>query len=428
MSRARRLYALAAGCAAVLGLWYGLRNFEEAIASPPHDMVVDWNGARALRAGYDPYSAEGLRFLALPPSTGLGHPPTTFVWFLPLADLSLAACKAVWNQLVVLLLFLHLLVIVTELELPSPLLTLPLLFGAVLSTSWMCDHFLVAQLSEVIALLYALAWYHLRRGRDGWAGVALGLACTLKFFPAVVILLLLLVGRWRVAPWAAAAWSAFAVPVTAKIGLHAWREFAAQQAPIAARWLVHVRNASVFGMVQRLHYPLCTSRDGLRAPWVPGLWIAAAIVLALIALAWRVTRGAARRGPRAIDLPFALFTALSLISSQWAWEHYYTALLLPLAVAGVALWRARRAGLGRRGLTAGVTALVGCVALLALSIHWKSGIWFRWYTATPPPHYRLHLVEAFADLPTPLALALLASLLVWSERRAPGALDDLRLD
>jgi len=72
------------------------------------------------------------------------------------------------------------------------------LVSLAISTNWLEYHFTVVQFSEIIAFFYVLGWVFLRRGRDTLGGVCLGLAATIKFFPAVMIGMLFFGKRWRV--------------------------------------------------------------------------------------------------------------------------------------------------------------------------------------------------------------------------------------
>lgn len=422
---ATRLYPIVALVLAGWLLVGGFESYGRTLKGQPWDILLDWNGARVIRMGKNPYQPEGQQVgrgrewitIAGPNLPfNVGHPPTTLVWFLPLAQLDLGAARQVWDELTLLLLFFHLLLIASELSLPSPLATTALLFGLVLSTSWMQDHLGVGQLSEAIAFLYVVAWYHLRRGRDAAAGVALGLACTLKFYPATVVLLLLLSRRWRAVAAAAAAFAAVAVPITWRLGLSSWWLFLEQAKPYTARWLAHISNASLAGILQRVHYPTCLAGDVYRVTWQPGAVVASALSLALIALSWRLGRGVQRRGA-AVDLPFALFTTVSMITGPYSWEHYDVTLILPLLVVATALVRARREGLGAGFVALGASATAAVVLMLADDIGTKKALWQQYQGAHKPSHVLLHLHEVANWLPAPTLILLLALLIAWFARR-----------
>jgi hypothetical protein len=422
-----RALDVALAAAALAALYFGFKDYQAVAVNKPYDAIIDWGGARAIARGIDPYSVEGLKLWGGSMAVGQGHPPTTLVWFLPLAPLELMQMKAAWNALTVLLLALHCVIVLRELRAPRIALLAPLSLGLVLTAWWMRDHFSVVQLSEQIAFLYLLAWYFLRRGREVAAGAMLGLACTLKLYPGVAVLFLALTRRWRGLAAAAVAWAAIAVPVTARLGIGAWQKFLEQARPYTVYWMTHVRNASIQGIVQRLHFPICQFRPSHREPWLPGTHIATAISLALIALVWWLTRRAARRA-ESVDLPFAAFTLLSMITGPYAWEHYAVTLLLPFALCAAALWRARSAGLPRGFLVAGGLSLAAVAGMLSQNIFIKNQLWDAWHGPARPSHLLLHFYEVSSWLPAPLLTVLCVALVAWSERRAPGALDRLTVE
>jgi hypothetical protein len=58
-------------------------------------------------------------------------------------------------------------------------------------------HLTCGQMQLLILMLATLAWLCLRRGRDGTAGVLLGLTIALKLYPALILLPLFIQRRWR---------------------------------------------------------------------------------------------------------------------------------------------------------------------------------------------------------------------------------------
>jgi phage shock protein PspC (stress-responsive transcriptional regulator) len=373
----------------------------------PYDGVTDWLGARAFLDGIDPYSPDGLQKLGL---RQYGHPPTTSFWFLPFAGLDLGQMHAVVGYLTLLILLFFLLVLVREMEVPAPLATTWLAFALLLRCDWVMNHLEIAQISLFIAFAYLLAWTLARRGRDITAGVMLGLACTFKLFPGLVVLFFLVSRRWRVVLAAVAAYLVVALVMTGGYGLAAWPEFFAQQPAIADKWMDNIQNASIHGIVLRCFRPACTGRG----PVLPvAMLISSGVVLGLFGLFFWLARRA-RRQIEDFDLAFALFTVLSVFASQWVWEHYYVTLLLPIAVAASSLGRAIRAGMDQRAGALGVLALAAIVVMLSIDRLLKIKLQHA-LAHDPSVHLRMHLYEAMNWLPTVLLLVLLA-LLLWRRR------------
>jgi hypothetical protein len=329
------------------------------------DGAMDWQAAQMFWHGLSPYSAESLSQLQV---AGFGHPPTTPFWFLPLADLD-QPMLAEYLGIVNLGLALALVAIaVFNLRLPAPYLVSALVFGFVQSLPPAQEHARVIQISVWIALAYALAWHWLRRGRDLEAGCMLGLACTLKLFPGLLVLYLLWHRRWRAVAAAVAAFLAIASVMTWRWGLGAWSAFFQQQGAIAQRWLPDVRNASLHGVIRRFFAARCE-----RVP-VDDIRATAAIValsLLLVATACWLSARARRRLPErvAFDRSFSLFCVLSAFLNPWIWEHYFYLLILPALVAARAIAE-ELTGVWQRWVAGGLPwtrlALAGALGMASL--------------------------------------------------------------
>lgn len=117
------------------------------------DALLDWKSARLFLQGKSPYTAEGLAFLR---QDGMGHPPTTPFWYLPLADFEKPVVAQLSAFLLLVLLPLHAFLCAKALKYPFPLATALLVSSAVTATSWLAYHFDAIQFSEPIAFLYVL--------------------------------------------------------------------------------------------------------------------------------------------------------------------------------------------------------------------------------------------------------------------------------
>src|SRR5262249_32021702 len=140
---------------------------------------------------------------------------------------------------------------------PAAPATVALVFGFVLHQSWMHYHLAMIQIGQPVALLFVLSWWFLRRRRQIEGGAMMGLACTFKLFPGLMMIFLLLTRRFRAFVAGAAAWLAIAVFMTARYGLVAWREYFAKQPEINDYWAASVKNGGLPGVVLRLFWPAC---------------------------------------------------------------------------------------------------------------------------------------------------------------------------
>ena len=199
-----------------------------------YDALADWKGARLFLLGQSPYSAEGLAALG---QSSMGHPPTTPFWYLPLAGYEKSVVAQLSSVLLVMLLPLHAFLCAKELKYPVPFAIAVLVSSAVLTTSWFSYHFDAIQYSEPIAFWYVIAWWLLRRKRDVGAGVCLGAALTMKLFPGLLLILLLVARRFRALFAAVGTYLVIAAVMTRGYGVTSWLDFFKQQDGIARDWL-----------------------------------------------------------------------------------------------------------------------------------------------------------------------------------------------
>lgn len=398
-ARARHLGNAAAALAGVALLVVAAGRIDAAVNTGfAGDLVVDHRAARAFWEGYTPFSPEGARRAGLAEygPTGIGHPPTTSLSILPLAGVSLETARKVvaWSSFVTL---------VGGLALAAWLLGLPagaglLLAGLVASAPFFIYLAALGQVSQWIAFTYLLAWWAVRRGRPAAAGAALGLACTLKLFPGVMVLWLAVTRRWRAVAVAVAVYAAAAIVMTARFGLDSWRVFFAAQGEVANAWVANVANQSLHGVAQRLWAsPACE---------LPGRVASEALALSSLVAVAMLVFGArqARRAP-ASDLTFASFALLSVLTSQWAWQHYNVLLALPALITAAGL---RAAWPAQRTLVwAGVAVLAALLVTWRLDVRATTVLQLALWRGEPV-HLRLHVAEALAWLP-----GLLLLLVVW---------------
>jgi hypothetical protein len=402
--RAGEIAALAAGLL-LLGVAIP-RIHHAATTSFPADLVVDHRAARAFLAGDSPFSVDGARRAGLAPlgPTGLGHPPTTSFWILPLAPLEVTTARRV-------LAWIDLATLIAEVVIAGLLLGWSggpalLVAGLVANAPFFLYLVNLGQVSQLIAFAFFLAWWALRRGRPRLAGVALGAACTLKLFPAILVLWLVLTRRWRAFLAAVATYLVAAVVMTARFGLDSWRVFFVAQKEVANAWVANVANQSLHGVFQRLWASPACELPGRVAP--EALALSTLVSLVLLALAARRTREDGT--DQCLDLAFAAFAVLSVLTSQWAWPHYNVLFVLPAMIAATALQGAQ-----------GIRRWTGAVVLLGLLLSWQvevraaAALQNALWRGDRAAHLPLHAVEVLGWAPGVLLLALILTLAGRSE-------------
>jgi hypothetical protein len=381
------------------------------------DLMVDHRLAGAFRDGYNPYSPEGGRRAKLQElgTSGWGHPPTTAVAAAPLANMTLEAATQVVGWLSVTLLLLSLVLLARDLKLPGETYTAWLAFAFLLYCPFMAWHLKLGQLSVGIACAYIAAWRALRTKQDVLAGIVLGAACGLKYFPGVMFFWLVSLRRWRAAAAMAAVFLAIAGLATARFGTESWMMFAERQGPIADTWMANVQNQSIHGIVLRGFFPTCVLAKA--KPMMTATLISVSVSLVMFGLAaWRTAR--ARRNDQAVDLSFALFAVLSSFTSQWAWEHYNVIFFAPLAIL---FTHARSAWAEMRGWNRIVRPIVGGVVITVMLATWlippalRAELQNQYRLHKMRVHTKLHLVEVANWIPV-VALILVLGWWLWTLR------------
>jgi hypothetical protein len=388
----------------------------------PWDGKVDWFAARAWWSGVNPYSAAQLRIIKL---DGLGHPPTTPFWFLPLASLDMFKMNFALALFVTTLLLGHFTLISVALDVPRrwPLRAVAIVLGSsiVLATQWMNYHLGLAQLSEIIAFLIVLGWFLLRRDEDVAGGIVLGLACTLKFFPGVMVACLLFGRRFRAVAAALMAWLAVNVVMLSRYGFEAWPQFFRGNRILTEYWIGNLRNGSIFGIVLRAFVPSCRGPSGSRpAATMTAMAISVVILLGTFWLTRRRWRDA-----RLLDLPYALMALAAYFCNPWIWEHYNVLLILPMSIAAFAVWQGRisplDAPLSRNVRLLGVIILASVSALLLFLPLGYCAALMGQIRHRPSVHVAMHVAEV-ANWISPVLLMTLFVAMLWPSRAsAPRA-------
>jgi hypothetical protein len=335
------------GLFALLGIW---QLVQVATTSPYswHDFTQDYVAAEDVLADRNPYRAQNERigeiFNMPPPKEGPAysfHPPSTIVFFLPLALLPYPAAFVAWE--IVQVLCLGAIVVVTMRVLGRPLgalATLAITLGLV--AVWpLGQNFVEGQLNVAVAAGIAVCWYALRVRRPTVAGVALATAVALKPLAGLFILWAIWRREWCLLASTAVALSIYGAIGLALAGIDGTRDYVTTAYPLHAElWPGYQDNASPQGFYTRLFGP---------SPWrprppYPTAGLAAALTLATWAVAvgllfWRI--GWRRPTSERLNREFAALGATMLLVTPIIWPHYYVVLVAPVAVIAMSLWRAQ---------------------------------------------------------------------------------------
>jgi len=379
---------------------------------PAYDFVIDQRLARGFVEGFNAYSPEGARRAGLDQwLTGLGHPPTTPFWAIPFVPFETHVANTAVAWFTLCLLLLQIAKLADEQRWWAPWAHAWLVFAAIVNTDFFLMHIGLGQFSVAIGFCFFLTWLLARKGQDVSAGIPLGIACTIKVFPAFVVFYFLVTRRFRVVVSACVVYLSVAVVMTARYGWSSWHYFSQRQRLIMDEWLGRIQNQSLFGITEHLFHPTCQPRQPVSHV---GLWLGIVLTLLILAMVTRLAQRALQHHPDS-DVPFAAFVALSVFCSQWTWEHYDVILLFPLAVAARHFVRGGRDGkrASPRALLNGAALLLlfGFVCLLRMSIGYKETYQNRVWRGDASAHGLLHLFEVLNWLPLAGLLVTLAAIL-----------------
>lgn len=179
--------------------------------------------------------------------------------------------------------------------------------------------------SVLICALVILAWFWLKRRRALLAGLTIALAASLKAYPGLIILPLLVLNR-RAFVSAVSFLLILALLVSAFCG---WNTF-----PRFLETAQQVKDS--FGQ-NRNNYSLLSAAAGLTRPMTSSesmflfIFLALLLVFPVLFILYTGIR-AALPEKQQIDLGFALFACMACLLSPTAWSHYFSLLVLPFAV------------------------------------------------------------------------------------------------
>ncbi len=185
----------------------------------------------------------------------------------------------------------------------------------------------LGQSGLLLTVLLVLAWDALHRGRPVLAGIAVGVAASLKMFPA--LLLVYFLARHRRAFVAAMITILLLLGfVVAIAGSECLFEYRQTASGVVAEYEAFPSNLSLLGLFARL------AGSG-ETGWSRVLFGCAgvAVLVLIVAGPWNPLGGEPDRGEK-LDLNYALCVALMPLLSPIVWDHYLTVLVLPLMVLG----------------------------------------------------------------------------------------------
>ena len=220
-------------------------------------------------------------------------------------------------------------------------------------------------------LLLLLGWsaFAVSRARETRGGVLLGTAVALKAFPALLIPYLVYRRFWRAAAIAVATAAVLTAMPLLRYGSDGPTQLAAWVGISSGGWPARSNNQSLIAAVDRMVFGFDSpspviSGDGLTIAIAASL--AAVLVVLFVASTWRLTRDS-----DVVARELAMVTALAVLLSPVAWDHYWVLLFPAFLVAD-----AETRGESRRRAVFWIAAFLA-TALTPLTLGRSLFLWVR---------------------------------------------------
>jgi len=353
------------GALTLLQIW----NAWQGLYSTGMDLQQDYIAAQRIRHGldiYEPFTNEELvGLIGKEPNVLLSynaHPPLVSVLFVPLTLFPFKWAALFWTVGCVVILWLTVNMILTELKLKIERFWRYLLQLSILNWYPVLAHLNLGQLGIPLFFLSVAAWICLRRGQETFAGFLLAFATLIKIYP--VVLLFYAVIRYRLNILKSAVFSLFfLVIMQTVINSNSWPNYMLRIVPTAiAQYQDSWYNCSLSSASIRLFKGTEISYPLVNFPQAefPVRFLLYAITFASLALVFLH-----RRNIFDLTGEYCLLIVTMLLLSPLTWDHAFVFLLLPMGY----LWQQVRFYNGgwTRWL---VTALISLAVALSIP-HWR---------------------------------------------------------
>lgn len=270
------------------------------------------------------------------------HPPLVALLFLPLALLTYEQAIVAWFVLELLCVVMVSYLIAGWLGKGRNWKWIVMLSLIIIAWEPYVTDIALGQLSFFLLLLLSGAWLCLRENRDVLGGFLLGLVLALKLMAWPIVIYLVLRKRWRAVAAVGALVVVSNVIMGGMIGFDNLFDYYFSIGPAASTtyrgdgW-----NLSVYSMGWRLFCGANSQIDSLfcvpplrdvLSPFAPYAAILFSALLTLVGLYFAMRSNA-------FDIAFGILVCASILVNPVAWIHYFTWLLIPMAVLGRYLYK-----------------------------------------------------------------------------------------
>lgn len=188
------------------------------------------------------------------------------------------------------------------------------------------SNFSSGQMGMVLLVFMLFTFFAARSQNDRVAGISLAIACSLKLFPGLLLLLFFLLKRYRVIGYCfMTSTIVFAIPLLFLKPIVYWHYW---QTIHHVNWYAGNWNASVLGFLQRWTLP---APDFHVSGMLYGIYCIVSLVLIGL-LIYETKRMKAFSAKESFPYLFSLFSIAMLLISPLGWIYYFTILIVPLFV------------------------------------------------------------------------------------------------
>lgn len=251
------------------------------------------------------------------PAIDINYPPTAFLFFLPFRYLSADLGQKLWTILSFISLVASILLILKSINRLNAF-TFLLVYSLAMLSFPVKFTLGMGQINHFVLLLVAAAFYFSVRKNQIAAGIALGVAITIKLTPVFLLFYFLKKNNYRIIIITMI--TILSITMTTGV-LFGWELFGQYffdiipTLPIAGNDIYY--NQSLTGFLARLDVP---NQIAVIVNYI--------VLFALLAISYRITRSEKQKS--AVEfMEYGLFMIVALASAGLAWQHHFVYLLIP---------------------------------------------------------------------------------------------------
>jgi len=306
------------------------------------DFIQEYLLARAVVAHADPYlpvSTLADQFLGVLPVPvfphATPHPPPVALFTLPLALVRYETAATLWLAFELFCLCGSAWLLVACIQRRSSWGTLVLLTAATVAWAPVYVGLVVGQLMTLLLLLLSGCWLALRRNKQRLAGALLGLTLALKLMGIPLLLFFVVSKRWRTVVSAVVTAGCVNLVSIFLIGFdRVISYYLTVSGALFPLYRSAVHNISLWSIGWRLFDGTGSPVDlSIKAPPLAHAPVVAALVSAIVPIAFLSIGIAMALRCRNTDTSFGILVAASVLFHPVAWSHYLVLMAIPMVVA-----------------------------------------------------------------------------------------------